>query len=169
MKTAAIAALGALAVASGAGAAAVAHHTDPGYVVTRVVDGDTIHADHGGDDVTIRVIGIDTPETVKPRTAVQPCGPEASRRMKELLPVGSKITLTADPGQDLTDKYGRSLGYVKHVNQDVGRRLVADGMARVYVYRGKPFERATSYFAAQRAAQRRHLGVWGAACATSRP
>ena len=54
-------------------------------IVTKVVDGDTIHVNLNGHDTTIRIIGIDTPETVDPRKPVQCMGKEASNRAKELL------------------------------------------------------------------------------------
>ena len=55
------------------------------------------------------VLLIDTPETVKPKTKVQPFGLEASKRTKELLSTASEITFEYDKG-DKTDRYGRALG-----------------------------------------------------------
>src|SRR3989338_7085144 len=74
--------------------------------VVRVVDGDTIVLD--GDE-KVRLIGVDTPETVDPRKPVQYFGKEASeftRRMAE----GKRVRLEFD--QDTKDRYGRTLAYV---------------------------------------------------------
>jgi micrococcal nuclease len=76
------------------------------YKVTKVVDGDTIHIEGGQ---TVRLIGIDTPETVDPRRPVQCFGKEASDKAKELL-LNKQVTLEKDISE--TDRYGRLLRYV---------------------------------------------------------
>jgi len=74
--------------------------------VDRVVDGDTLIVDGR----RVRIIGVDTPETVKPNTPVQCYGPEASAATKALLPKGTAVRLVR--GADPTDRYGRDLAYV---------------------------------------------------------
>lgn len=59
----------------------------------------------------VRFLLVDTPETVNPKTKVQPFGLEASKRTKELLSTASEITFEYDSG-DKTDRYGRVLGYI---------------------------------------------------------
>ena len=56
--------------------------------VERVVDGDTVDLRFASGRERVRLLGIDTPETVKPNTPVQCFGPEASARAKALLPHG---------------------------------------------------------------------------------
>ena len=56
------------------------------YPVVRVIDGDTIVADVSGHNITVRLIGADTPETVDPRKPIQCFGPEASAQAKRCLP-----------------------------------------------------------------------------------
>ncbi|HMM49464.1 MAG TPA: thermonuclease family protein [Miltoncostaeaceae bacterium] len=113
--------------------------------VTRVVDGDTIHVDVRGFDTTVRLIGIDTPETHHPSKPVQCWGPEAAALTASLLPAGEAVRVEPDPTQDARDRYGRMLAYVyrtNHVGADsVNRALVAAGAARVYVYGGVPTRR----------------------------
>jgi micrococcal nuclease len=78
--------------------------------VTSVVDGDTIHvrlAD--GDDETVRYIGVDTPETVKPGTPVQ-CGGPRAHEVNDRLVYGKTVTLRFDA--ERRDVYGRLLAYV---------------------------------------------------------
>jgi micrococcal nuclease len=75
--------------------------------VVRVVDGDTLVVSGG---TRIRLIGVDTPETVDPSSPVQCFGPESSRYLNELLPVGTRIRLVYDV--ERLDRYGRTLAYV---------------------------------------------------------
>jgi micrococcal nuclease len=97
--------------------------------VTRVVDGDTIVARLGDEDETIRLIGIDTPETKRPGTPVECFGPEASARMAELLPEGTVVRLERDVEE--RDRYGRLLAYVHRRTDDlfVNRAMAAEGFA----------------------------------------
>src|SRR5438132_8306846 len=81
--------------------------------VERVVDGDTIIVHIGGRRERVRLIGIDTPESVKPNTPVQCFAIEASNRTKALLPPGTPVRLVADVEQ--RDKYKRLLAYVYRV------------------------------------------------------
>jgi micrococcal nuclease len=102
----------------------------PNASVLRVVDGDTIHARVGGRDETIRLIGVDTPETVKPNTPVQCFGAEASHETKSLLPAGTPIQLVRDA--EARDDYGRLLAYVYRARDGmfVNLELARDGFAR---------------------------------------
>ena len=77
-----------------------------GQVVERVVDGDTIIVAGVG---RVRLIGVDTPETVDPRRPVQYFGQEASAFTKRLVE-GRRVRLEYD--QRRTDRYGRTLAYV---------------------------------------------------------
>jgi len=78
--------------------------------VTRVTDGDTIHVSIGGGDETVRLIGIDTPESVDPRSPVECFGKEASAHLAELIPVGTDVRLVRDV--EPRDRFGRLLAYV---------------------------------------------------------
>src|SRR4051794_38180211 len=64
--------------------------------VVRVVDGDTIVVDVGGGDETVRLIGVDTPETKKPNHPIECFGEEASHRATELLAPGTIVRLERD-------------------------------------------------------------------------
>jgi micrococcal nuclease len=101
-------------------------------VVTRVIDGDTILVRAGDRTLDVRLLGIDTPETVHPERPVECFGPEASRYTKRLLE-GAPVRLVYD--RELRDRYGRWLAYV-YVERPgrpplfANARLVADGYAR---------------------------------------
>lgn len=77
-------------------------------VVERVVDGDTVEARIGGEVEDVRLIGVDTPETVKPGAAVECFGPQASRFLKRLLE-GERVRLVF--GAERRDRFGRLLAY----------------------------------------------------------
>ena len=77
--------------------------------VVRVVDGDTISVRLGGRDEYVRLIGVDTPETVKPDTPVQCFGERASHFTKRRL-TGRRVRLVV--GVEPRDIYGRLLAYV---------------------------------------------------------
>jgi micrococcal nuclease len=137
--------------------------------VTRVVDGDTIHASSRGFDTTVRLLGIDTPETKRPETVVQCGGPAASRRAERLLPPGQPVTLVTDPTQATRDRFGRLLAYVylpgrRGPTGSVNYALVAGGFARVFIFHGVPFRNAGPFLRAQAAARRARLGIWGPPC-----
>ncbi|MFH1704761.1 MAG: thermonuclease family protein [Patescibacteria group bacterium] len=104
--------------------------------IVRVIDGDTFVAklDNEEAEWTVRMLGIDTPETVDPRKPVQCFGKEASDRLKELLPEGSRVLLVADSAADERDKYGRLLRNVfLSDGTDVNAAMVEDGYAHAYL------------------------------------
>ncbi|EAC3775819.1 hypothetical protein JH63_14650 [Listeria monocytogenes] len=125
-----------------------------------VVDGDTISVKFEGETKakTVRLLLIDTPESVKPNTPVQPYAKEASNYMKELV-TNSKLTLEYDSG-GATDKYGRVLAYVYADGKNVNEEMLKEGFARVaYVY--EPNTRYLSEFKqAEAAAKEKKKNIW---------
>ena len=120
---------GAVWALTGGGAAPFSSGT-----VVRVVDGDTIIVrGPGGRTEDVRLIGIDTPETVDPRRPVGCYGPEASAFAKHLL-TGRRVILRYD--HETKDRYGRFLAYVwlTHPTEFVNGRLVELGYARAYQF-----------------------------------
>lgn len=130
------------------------------FRVIRVVDGDTIIVALNHKPETVRLLGINTPETVAPNRPVQCYGPEASNRTKELLK-GKIVRLDADPSQDNEDKYHRLLRFVFLGNENVNESLVRDGYAREYTYK-HPYAYQAEFRAKQKAAKKNKLGLWGA-------
>ena len=132
--------------------------------VTSVIDGDTLRVRFADASTsTVRLIGIDTPETKKPGVAVQCGGRDATARMKKLAlrdGKGRTVTLKTDPTQDVADRYGRVLAYVSAAGSDFGRSMVSSGWATTYVY-GAAFERVRAYRAAERSARSAGRGVHG--------
>lgn len=130
-------------------------------LVVGVVDGDTIDVDIAGSVERVRMIGIDTPESVRPDSPVECFGPEASARTGELLPAGSIVRLVRDI--EARDDYGRLLAYVYRAGDAmfVNLELVRGGYAVPF-----PFPPnvtfADDFVAAARDAQAAHLGLWAA-------
>lgn len=123
--------------------------------MARVVDGDTIELD-GGEKV--RLIGIDTPETVKPGTPVQPYGPEASALTKQMLPEGQSIDLEMDVQE--RDRYGRLLGYVYLPNGTMVNAAIMDaGLAQVLTI-PPDVKYAGLFLALQQDARTESRGLW---------
>ncbi len=129
--------------------------------VVRVVDGDTLKVRVDGRVETVRVLGIDTPESKRPGAPVE-CGSRRAGTELRRLVDGRAVELRGDSSQDAEDRFGRVLAYVSVEGSDVGEAMVAAGWARPYVYRGVPFARVGTYRSAARDARRRSAGVYGA-------
>lgn len=129
------------------------------YSVVKVVDGDTIHIDINGKKETVRLIGMNTPETVDPRRPVECFGEEASARAKELLD-GQQVRIETEVSQGERDKYGRLLGYV--IREDgllFNKYMIEEGYAYEYTYR-LPYKYQTEFKAAQKEAEAASRGLW---------
>jgi len=127
-------------------------------VVVRVTDGDTLKVRlRSGQVEYVRLIGIDTPE-VHGRTECG--GAAASRSMRWLAPVGSRVVLVSDPTQADRDRYDRLLRYVERRGRDVGKVQISSGHAQVYVYRNDPFRRTDAYRQVEGRSERLGRGLW---------
>jgi endonuclease YncB( thermonuclease family) len=104
-------------------------------LVTRVIDGDTIEVKINENVEKIRLIGIDTPETVSPNVGVECFGHEASNKAKADL-VNKSVILVSDDSQGDKDKYGRLLRYIYLEGQAVSynEQLILGGFAEEYTY-----------------------------------
>lgn len=137
--------------------------------VDRVVDGDTLVVRlTDGRRRRVRLIGIDTPETVRPGAAVECGGTQASALMARLALKGEgrrargrDVLLVSDRSQGSRDRYGRTLAYVDRTDgRDIGRALIEAGWAQSVAFDGR-FARQSEYDAAEDAARRDKRGVWG--------
>jgi len=127
-------------------------------VVTRVVDGDTFEARIGGEVEDVRLIGVDTPETVKPGTPVQCFGPRASHFTKRRLE-GRQVRLVF--GVERRDVYGRLLAYAYLGQSFFNPTLVRRGLARTLTI--PPNDRFAGRFRRlELGAARAGRGLWGA-------
>ncbi len=184
----------ALALTATAGASCTAHRVvlnrqapatllsePPGHEigeVTRVVDGDTIEVRitarvdgpgagdaRIGSSYDVRLLGIDTPESVKPNSPVECFGREASAAAKALLE-GSDVKLVKDVEE--TDRYDRLLRYVYLGHELANARLVVNGYAAAYTY--PPNVRHADLFVAlQREATQEQRGLWSPETCSGKP
>jgi len=125
--------------------------------VTSVADGDTLRVElDNGREERVRLLGIDAPEL----NPAECFGGEARSRARALAD-GRRVRLVLDATQDERDRFGRVLAYVLlEKSDDLGRRLVAEGYASVFVF-DRPFGRVDSYRNAQNSARRGSRGLWG--------
>ncbi len=169
------------------------------YKVDRVIDGDTVVVknlmEKGGsstiagmyESYKLRLIGINTPETVDPRKTVQCFGLEASKKAHDLLD-GATIRIESDISQDVVDKYGRYLEYVYLENPAnsilsrsssslsvavatssseffFNRYMIEQGYAYEYTY-SVPYLYQKDFKKEEKLARKRKIGLWSdAACA----
>jgi len=143
--------------------------------VTSVVDGDTIKVRFSNGTLdTVRLLGVDTPETQSEtspdefegvpetdagRACLREAGHDATRFMTRRL-LGETVRISTDSATDARGYYGRLLAYVSHEGTNVNYRLVASGRARVY---DSTFSKSDRFYAAEGRAQANGTGVW--ACA----
>jgi micrococcal nuclease len=128
--------------------------------IVRVVDGDTVELDDGR---RVRLLNIDTPETVKPNTPVRCYGKEASNFSKKYL-TDKIVQLVAD--KQANDQYGRALRMIYLDGKDTSKpeqsfnaELISNGLARVVVYSpNKTFEKPLRLI--EQEAKDKNLGVW---------
>jgi len=146
------------------GAGSIAHAAEireakpAGRQVTRVVDGDTLILSPND---RVRLIGVDTPETVHPKKMVECYGKEAKEFTRSTV-AGQKIRLVLDDanaGRRHKDRYGRTLGYV--YLQDgmmLNAELVRRGFAHAYTR--FPFRYLVEFRRLEQEARGRGVGLW---------
>ena len=135
-------------------------------ILERVVDGDTmkLKLDETGEIITLRLLLVDTPESVKKGVDPQPYSIEASNFTKSTLLSGDTVYIEYDEG-DKTDKYGRHLGYLWFYSNDnsnwqiFNEKLISEGYARVgYIYSQKKY--LNELYKAQQYAKSNKLNIW---------
>lgn len=127
--------------------------------IVRIIDGDTIVVSLGGKEEKVRLIGVNTPETVDPRKPVECFGKEAKEYMKQLLS-GKKVRLEADTTQQERDRYGRLLRYIFLENGLlVNQVLIRDGYSYEYTY-DLPYKYQSEFKKAETDARNAGRGLW---------
>lgn len=129
------------------------------YSVVKVVDGDTLAVEIDGKQEVLRLIGINTPETVDPRKPVECFGKEASNKAKEIL-TGKKVSLESDPTQGELDKYNRLLRYVYlEDGTNFNKMMIEEGYAYEHTY-NTPYKYQSDFKDAQKKAESEKKGLW---------
>ena len=143
------------------------------YPVTDVVDGDTIKTIIDGHNITVRLLGINTPEVVDPRKPVECYGLEASAETKSLL-TGKSVLVAINPNYERVDIYNRLLAYIWLVdasstesasstkNLFINEYLVKEGFAYEYTFNEKNLYQYQKQFKADELiAKNAKKGLWG--------
>ncbi len=138
------------------------------FKVTKIVDGDTLEVqkENKSEDgilniekYKVRLLGINTPESVDPRREVECFGKEASEYAKKNF-LGETVRLETDDSQSKYDKYNRLLAYVfLEDGQMLNRKLIADGYAYEYTY-DKAYKYQKDFKDIQRFAKSESRGLW---------
>lgn len=127
-------------------------------VCERVIDGDTIKLDCGE---TVRLMGVDTPETVDPRKPVERFGKEASEHTRAAVE-GQTVRMEYDPANAMRghrDPYGRLLAYVYLADgTDLSAKIIQDGYGHADTR--FPCVEMDQYVALERQAREAKRGLW---------
>ncbi len=130
--------------------------------VSKNVDGDTIRIMLDGKEEIIRMIGVDTPETVHPSKPVEFFGKEASNFTKAMVPVGSEVFVTYD--WDPRDKYDRLLAYIwykvdgKWILHNLN--IITNGYGFAYTSFAFDDDYKQTFIEAERTARNNDRGLW---------
>lgn len=130
------------------------------FLVERVVDGDTIIIDKHGVSERVRLIGVDTPEVASRFTTEECFGAEASAFTTTALEQAYVYTMN-DTTQADRDRFDRLLRYIFiDQNNNFNLRLIEEGFAYEYTYRGSAYRYQAEFREAQSAAQAARAGLW---------
>jgi len=123
--------------------------------VVRIVDGDTLVILYHSKNEKVRLIGIDTPETVHTKKPVQCYGPEASNFMKKMVS-GKKVKIE----DSHRDRYGRLLAFVYLMDgRFINKKMIETGHA--FAYTKYPFKFSKKFKEAEKKAKQHKIGLWG--------
>lgn len=126
--------------------------------VTRVIDGDTFKVMIGDKEQDVRMLLVDTPETVHPDKPEQPFGKAASDRTNKAL-ISKDVRIILDPKSDKYDKYNRMLGYIEVDGQDFNKQLISEGLGK-YRYDFNDYGKGAEYREAEVQASESQRGFW---------
>lgn len=126
--------------------------------VTRTIDGDTVRVETVRGTDTVRLLGVNTPETHHPTKGVECYGPEASAYTDRVL-IGRRVDLELDV--ERRDRYGRLLAYVSVDGRRFNDELLRRGYARLLVIPPNGAH-ARAMLEEELAAKRAGRGLWGA-------
>lgn len=132
-------------------------HRPTAAVVKKVVDGDTVDVTYEGGTHRIRLLNVDTPETVNPAKPVQCLGPEAVQFLRKRLPQGTAVQLRFD--KERLDRYERELAGVFVDDELVNAEIARAGLGTAVLY--EPNDRFyAEVVQAQEEAERRQMGLY---------
>ncbi|MEA1926525.1 MAG: thermonuclease family protein [Patescibacteria group bacterium] len=131
------------------------------HQVLHIFDGDTFSVRIDGKMETVRVIGIDSPETGEKYRKKECYGKDATNKAMEILD-GERVRLESDPSQKNRDKYGRLLRYVYLEDGTFfNLRMIEEGFAEEYTFQDSPYQHQAEFLRAQEKAKEGKKGLWG--------
>lgn len=128
------------------------------YLVTKVIDGDTIDVAIDGKKETVRLIGIDAPETFGSRKSLQCFGEQSSAFARNLL-TGKQVVLEKDETQGERDKYQRLLRYIFLNGKNINQFMIEEGYSYEYTYQ-TPYKYQGAFKEAENQARESKRGLW---------
>ena len=141
--------------------------------VTRVIDGDTVEVElANGTTDTIRLLGVDTPETTLSKTDPTQYGyedttdtrdfafniGEDAKQFAEQRLANQEVQVIMDPESDSRGYYDRRLAYIYVDATDFNRQLLAKGLARMY---DSEMSKRSEYESVESTARNQGVGIWG--------
>ncbi|MCR2804898.1 thermonuclease family protein [Paenibacillus soyae] len=139
--------------------------SDTWYPVSGFVDGDTFRVKTGDQETTIRLLYVDTPETKKPDTPVQPFGPEAAAFTKQRLEESGEVKLSFD--KETKDHYDRTLAVVELKDGSILNELLLEqGLAKVLIVEPN-VKMENVYKQLEQSAKQNAAGLWSSGNETS--
>lgn len=126
--------------------------------VIRVVDGDTVHVLVDGKDENVRLLLVDTPESVHPSQPTEPYGKESSNFAKKILTKGKKVELEFE--EKKRGKYDRLLAYLWVDDKNFNQFLLENGWARYAYDYDPPYKYEDQFKKAQAQAKKHDRGIW---------
>lgn len=129
------------------------------YPVVKVIDGDTIDVLVENQTVRVRLLGINSPESVDPRRPVECFGKEASHYLKNILG-DSIVRLEKDRDKPDADEYGRWLRYVYMNDIFINRDMIVNGYVYAYTYHNERYRFQNEFNDAEKSARESQIGLW---------
>lgn len=130
------------------------------YPFLSVVDGDTIKILYEGEETSVRLIWVDTPEKYSTRYGYAECfGEEASTYLNNLLVGVNEVQIEFDDTQGTYDKYWRLLWYLFVNGENYNQKIIEDGYAREYTYK-TPYHYQSIFKEAQKNAESWNRWLW---------
>lgn len=128
-------------------------------IIVHITDGDTFDILIDGRKSRVRMLGINTPESVDPRRPVECFGREASNYLKDLIN-NKQVRLEQDSDKPGTDEYGRLLRYVFLGDTNINEQMIRDGYAYEYTYKSEKYTYQNQFKKAEKFARENKLGLW---------
>lgn len=131
------------------------HHR---FILTSIIDGDTVRVSIGGKIEKVRLIGVNAPELGDSRARVR-CFAYAAKWFAREKLQGLTVTLESDPTQADRDRYGRLLRYAFWNNGNFNLYIIKQGFAYEYTY-NRPYRYQEEFKDAQQYAEGSKWGLW---------